>query len=235
MIVQVTDRETAISALQQVSEQGEGFESPGDDESHFLDLREVTVSSPRSTHAQRAALVRDLAPNPTAHLDGEDVAIKSERTRTSTSAISHPEARLWAHLFNVRYRKLLVGLAHAFDWPPEPGHRRHGPARLAYPSHFAEMYNLRAIAGVLVTLPLDHADPGGERAGPPFQMPYTLMLAHDEADRWRVHRDLLDASATLVARIRTGSGAGQPYIVALAQADEIERGQVDLLIGATAP
>ena len=236
VIVQVTDRETAISALQQVSEQGEGFESPGDDESHFLRLRAMYRELAALTDAQRAALVRDLAPNPTTHLDGEDVAIKSERTRTSTSAISHPEARLWAHLFNVRYRKLLVGLAHVFDLAAESEDTAAtGPRGALINRSFAEMYNLRAIAGVLVTLPLDHADPGGERAGPPFQMPHTLMLAHDEADRWRLHRDLLDASATLVARIRTGSGAGQPYIVALAQADEIERGQVDLLIGATAP
>ena len=67
-------------------------------------------------------------------------------------------------------------------------------------------------------------------------MPHTLMLAHDEDDRWRLHRDLLDASATLAERLGAvdGAGAAQDYLTALGQADGIERDQVDALVVATA-
>jgi hypothetical protein len=187
------------------------------------------------SEAERAALVRDVATNPTTHLDGPDVGDPAEPD--TTSAISNPQARLWAHLFNVRYRKLLVSLSHAFELaedrsdPDAPG-----PRGTLINRSFGEMYHLRSIAGLLVALPLDHAKPDDKRAGPPFQMPHTLMLPHDEADRWRLHRDILDASATLTARIGAdGTGSGQQYITALAQADGIEREQVEQLIAGSRP
>jgi len=233
VIEEVTTRATAIAALRQVAEQGEGFGSPQEDESHFERLLEINRGLSALDDGDRAAIARPVAPNPTTHLDGADVATKAGRVATSTSAISNPEARLWAHLFNVRYRKLLVSISHAFELAAErAGAGTQGPRGTLINRSFSEMYNLRAIAGVLVGLPLDHADPGGERAGPPFQMPHTLMLPHDEPDRWRLHRDMLDASATLIDRLGVaGGGAGRAYATALAQADAIERGQVELLIG----
>jgi hypothetical protein len=217
--------------------QGEGFEQPQDeDESHFQRFLKIHVVLDELSEGDRKALVRDVATNPTTHLRGPDVGADPADTET-TSPIANPVARLWAHLFNVRYRKLLVCLAHAFELaedrtdPSSPGPR----GSLIHRS-FAEMYNLRSIAGLLVALPLDHDQPDGARAGPPFQMPYTLMLPHDEDDRWRLHRDLLDASATLAERIGGVDGAGpaQDYLTALAQADRIERDQVDVLIAGTA-
>lgn len=236
VIVTVADRASALDALQRVSEQGEGFDSPEEDASHFERFLEIHRGLSALDETARSALVRKLAPNPTTHLDGDDVAPPGERTPTSTTAISNPQARLWAHLFNVRYRKLLVSLSHTFELAgeraaPGPG----GPRGALINRAFGEMYNMRSIAGALVVLPIDHANPAGERAGPPFQMPYTLMLAQHEADRWRLHRDLLDASALLIERIGATGGAPRAYLTALAQADEIERGQLDLLIAAATP
>ena len=238
VIATVTSRATALEALRLIADQGEGFGSPEDDESHFDRFIEIHQQLSALGEAERRALVRLLAPNPTTHLDGRDVKPKERRTPTSTSAISNPEARLWAHLFNVRYRKLLVSLSHAFELAADRADSgAPGPRGTLINRSFAEMYNLRSIAGVLVGLALDHADPDGERAGPPFQMPHTLMLPHDEPDRWRLHRDMLDASATLLERITTGGGAvaGRAYADALIQADRIERDQVELLIGAPQP
>ena len=237
VIVTVTSRETALGALEQVGEQGEGFGSPDEDESHFERFLKIYVAIAPLSDSSQEALVHPVAPNPTTHLDGPDVRADPTDLKT-TSAISNREARLWAHLFNVRYRKLLVSLSHAFDLAEGRSDlRAPGPRGTLINRSFSEMYNLRSIAGLLVQLPLDHAAPGGKHAGPPFQMPHTLMLAHDEPDRWRLHRDLLDASATLVERITTadGAGAGQDYIRALAQADDIERAQVDQLIAGAPP
>ena len=65
-------------------------------------------------------------------------------------------------------------------------------------------------------------------------MPYTLALPSTEANRWRVHRDMLDAADRLYGQLRDAFGPdsdGQDYLAALAQRDQIERGQVEQLIG----
>ncbi len=237
VIATVDSRAAAIAALEQVGEQGEGFGLPQDeDESHFERFLKIYEELEVLSEEERGALVRDVATNPTTDLGGPDVSA-DPRDAETTSPIANPAARLWAHLFNVRYRKLLVSLSHAFELAEDrTDPRSPGPRGALIHRAFAEMYNLRSIAGLLVALPLDHATPDGARAGPPFQMPHTLMLPRDEDDRWRLHRDLLDASATLADRLGGVDGAGpaQDYLAALAQADRIERDQVDALIAATA-
>jgi hypothetical protein len=177
-----------------------------------------------------AGAVRPLATNPTTDLDGPDVGAAEDPA--TTTAIVHEEARLWAHLFNVRYRKLLVNLSHAFELSDDPGDRATlGPRGALVHRAFSEMYNLRAIAGRLVALPVDGARPGGPRAGPPFQIAHTLMLPPDDAGRWRLHRDVLDASSAMIERLRDAVPArGGEYLAALGQMDAIERRQVEQLI-----
>lgn len=237
VIEPVGSRDATIAALEHVGEQGEGFDLPQDaDESHFERFLKVYEEFEAIEEAEREALVRDVATNPTTDLSGPDVGSDPADAGT-TSPIANPAARLWAHLFNVRYRKLLVCLAHAFELaedrtdPASPG-----PRGSLIHRAFAEMYNLRSIAGLLVALPLDHAEPDAARAGPPFQLPHTLMLPHDEDDRWRLHRDLLDASTALADRLGTvdGAQAAGDYLTALAHADRIERDQVEALIAGTA-
>jgi hypothetical protein len=59
------------------------------------------------------------------------------------------------------------------------------------------MRRLRKIAGKLVQLPRD--DPlAVTRAGPPFELPYTLNLPDREEDRWRGHLDVSRASVWLI-------------------------------------
>ncbi|MGH3935770.1 MAG: ferritin-like domain-containing protein [Pseudonocardiaceae bacterium] len=235
LIVEVDSRAAAIAALAQVSEQGEGFEMPEDEnESHFRRFLAI-YRAMKALGAEVDNVVRPVATNPTTDPAAPDAGEPADAD--SPTSILHPEAKLWAHLFNVRYRKLLVNLSHAFELADDRTDRLTlSPRGALIHRTFAEMYNLRAIAGLLVRLPVDGADPAGPRAGPPFQMPYTLMLPHAEADRWRLHRDLLDAAATLVERLKavSGAGDGQDYLVALAQGDEIERGQTELLIAGSA-
>ena len=238
VISTVDSRESALAALAEVGEQGEGFEQPEDqDASHFERFLAIYEELDALSEPDRKAVVRDVATNPTTDLDGPDVGPEPDDA-SMTSPIANPEARLWAHLFNVRYRKLLVSLSHAFELAEERADAAApGPRGSLIHRAFGEMYNLRAIAGLLVAMPLDHDDPGGARAGPPFQMPHTLMVPNDEDDRWRVHLDLLDASATLAERVRAVADAGpaQDYLNALVQSDGIERDQVLTLIAAGGP
>jgi len=235
LIIEVDSRAAAITAVERVGEQGEGFETPeNENESHFRRFLAI-YRAMRALGAELDSVVRPVATNPTTDPAAQD---GGEWTDAGTStSIVHPEAKLWAHLFNVRYRKLLVNLSHAFELADDPSDRvTLSPRGALIHRTFSEMYNLRVIAGLLVRLPLDGNQPDGPRAGPPFQMPYTLMLPHAEDDRWRLHRDLLDAAALLTERLRelAGSGAGQDYLTALAHADEIERGQVEQLIAGSA-
>lgn len=235
LIIEVDSRAAAITALERVGEQGEAFDMPEDEnESHFRRFLAI-YRAMKALGDDVGKVVRPVAANPTTDPAEEDAG---EPTDADTpTSIVHPEAKLWAHLFNVRYRKLLVNLSHAFDLADDPSDRSTlSPRGGLIHRTFSEMYHLRAIAGLLVGLPVDGADPDGPRAGPPFQMPYTLMLPHAEDDRWRLHRDLLDAAARLRERLAKpdGSGDGQGYLVALAQWDEIERGQVEQLITGSA-
>lgn len=229
LIIEVGSRSAAISALQQVAEQGEGFEMPEDEnESHFRRFLAI-YRAMKALGDDVTKVVRPVATNPTT--DPAEATAGEPTDADTPTSIVHPEAALWAHLFNVRYRKLLVNLSHAFELADNATDSSAlSPRGALIHRTFSEMYNLRAIAGLLVGLPVDDADPDGARAGPPFQMPYTLMLPHAEDDRWRLHRDLLDAAARLIQRLRKPDGTGQGYLGALAQWDEIERGQVEQLI-----
>ena len=235
VILPADSRSTALTALRAIAEQGEGLETPEDEnDSHFI--RFLTVyRALKALGPGLADVVRPVAANPsTGEAEGGD----ADDLDTPTT-ITEPEARLWAHLFNVRYRKLLVSLSHAFELATDRTDLSALSPRGWLIHHcFAEMYNLRAIAGLLVRLPVSADEPDGARAGPPFQMPYTLALPSTEANRWRVHRDTLDAADRLYGQLRDAFGPdseGQAYLAAVAQLDQIERGQVELLIGAAPP
>jgi hypothetical protein len=85
---------------------------------------------------------------------------------------------------------------------------------------FAEMYNLRAMAGIVMDLPLDGATDAA-RAAPPFDMPYTLSLPDWDSDKWRMHRDLITASKALSAKIRTAGDAQPDFLQALDDNDDL--------------
>ena len=65
----------------------------------------------------------------------------------------------------------------------------------------------------------------------------TPGLPSTEANRWRVHRDTLDAADRLYASCAAfgPDSEGQDYLAAVAQLDQIERAQVELLIAAAPP
>jgi hypothetical protein len=235
LILRVDSRASAIAALEQVGEQGEGLETPPDEnESHFRRFLAIYRALEALDEDERAAVVRRVAANPTTDPAEAD---EDPDDPDSRSSILNPVAKRWAHLFNLRYRKLLIDVTHAFQLADDPSDAATlSPRGALIHRTFAEMYNLRAIAALLVRLPLDAGDPTGARAAPPFQMPYTLKLPAEEADRWQLHRDLLDTAAAVIADLEADSEAGgRDYLAALAQADDLERAQLDLLIAASTP
>jgi hypothetical protein len=139
------------------------------------------------------------------------------------NVITAPLTFYYAHLLNVRYRLLLSALNHALhlygalDATNEPTARGDVITMI-----FSEMYKIRSLASVLVTLPVRlDTPPENAAAGPPFQMPYTLDIPQQESDRWRWHRDMLIASRhilDLIATLETDARR-QGYVAALKESD----------------
>lgn len=146
--------------------------------------------------------------------------------------ITHPEALSWGHLFNLRYRMLLVNVASAFRLASPLDNTESTTARGALINRaFAEMYNLRAIAGMLVQLPLDQDSVSGLQAGPPFEMPYTLDLPEHPHDRWIQQRELFCASQDLVARTKQlAPPKRRQYLIALEDSDRLALDQIEKII-----
>ena len=111
------------------------------------------------------------------------------------------------------------------------------PARLADPPLLRRDVQPAGLAGLLVRLPVAPTSRMA-RGRPTVPDALHLGLPSTEANRWRVHRDTLDAADRLYGQLRGTFGPdsdGQAYLAAVAQLDQIERAQVELLIGAAPP
>jgi hypothetical protein len=114
---------------------------------------------------------------------------------------------------------LLMFLAHSFAIEGGSGKAASNSKGLLISWAFGEMYNLRSIAEVLMSLPI--ASAGGKFAGPPFEMPSSLDLAPREPNRWRTHRDLLLASQYYIDELlgRPAASAQETYLRGLHSAN----------------
>lgn len=210
LLLPVTSRTEALAAIKAISTQGEACPDDNEDApSHFARFMGIYNQFPKMENwASRPA-----PQNPIVATDftgeGEDV-----------TPITDPEAKLWATLFNVRYQMLLTSLLHTFDYPSNlDASSQMTPRGLLIHATFGEMYNLRAIAMLLVQTPL-HPGDSLNVAGPPFQMPYTLDLPLDDVDRWRVHLDLFQSAGCLICDLLdTAPAARHTYLQALREGD----------------
>jgi hypothetical protein len=145
------------------------------------------------------------------------------------NVIRDREAALWAGLANVRYRMLLASLIHAFATEGASDGEKRSPRGLLISWSFGEMYHLRCISDILMSLPL--AKDSKLFSGPPFEMPYTLGISDREQDRWRLHRDLILASRQYSTSLLSISSSHTSYLKALIDLDRKSLDQVQTLIG----
>lgn len=223
LVMPLASRDDAVAALSAVAEQGEAPDASQDmGRSHFTRFLEIYHGMKRAGK-EGWSPARPVAVNPYVSLDpdldepGDAVTAGVARA----SLIVDREAAQWARLHNVRYRMLLSYLHHSFLL--DGGAVATGassPRGAIINATFGEMYNLRALSELLMQMPLDARHPEAGNAGPPFQMPYTVDLPYGEADRWRLHLDLLDAAASLVDALgRHAAPARQRYLAAMTESD----------------
>lgn len=207
IIERVRTRSQAKDALAKISEQGEAAGSASG--SHFARFSAIKkdFQEAKQKNGKNWEPTHKVVADPHTRLP-------NEKRRESASTILWPLSEKWANLFNLRYRMLLTYLSQSYQLARDgsQGRLRGGVIHKV----FGEMYNLKTIAGILVRLPLRNpADP--RRAGPPFQMPYTLVLPLDAINRWQLHRDLIDGTLELIADLRS-FGSGVPEELALLKA-----------------
>ena len=226
IVAQMATRTDAIAALRDVAGQGEAEHlKPRDkmEDSHFDRFAKIF-------RAYQAILKKDPDWSPSRPVPTNPFTGEAKYAPAHATPITGKEALAWASLFNIRYRMLLSLLTYTFHVPrdtPESAHPRRAPILSRI---FGEMFNLKAIAGILVRLPL--GDPRQTaRAGPPFEMPYTLTPPLPEENFWRMQLDLLSASRDLVETLldsKTGGKVKAPadagrYLHALRDADRRSR------------
>jgi hypothetical protein len=229
LVQPVSNRDEAVAALAAIGKQGEAlfYDEDSDERSHFrrfLDIyREFPDLKAEWTPTRRVP----TNPKTVQNLNANQVVVKPSALKAREAAalpvsttLTHPESDTWGHLFNLRYRMLLTYLSHAYQLAGAMGQGDAlTPRGLIINRTFGEMYNVRAISNILVELPLDNSGSGAV-AAPTFEMPYTLDLPDTEADRWRLHRDLLEASLHLVRKLRSDyPGRHTDYLRALEDLD----------------
>lgn len=226
LVLPLTCRDDAYNSLKEIAEQGEApdIAENADLPSHFerflsifKSMSKLMEEEPGWNPARNVAVCPFV---PGKDEKGEVLPSENVNTKYEKDAIINPEARSWAHLFNVRYRMLLNYLAHSFLL--DDGFNNSGsvsPRATVINATFGEMYNLRSIANVLVKLPL--GGKSDKNAGPPFLIPYTLNLPTGEPNRWREHKDMIEATAIIISDLlpHIKNEANLKYLHSLREAD----------------
>ncbi len=193
IIARMATRTEAIAALRDVAGQGESPRQRDGDKSepsHFDRFAQVFREMKR---------IQEDDPDwsPTRHVPTNPIILDPTRIIAESTHITAEPSRTWASLFNVRYRMLLTYLTHTYRMTRPTVGEDDGVYGAVIVKIFGEMYNLKTLAGILVRLPLVKAeDP--RRAGPTFQMPYTLTLPNSDIDCWKQARDLVSSSQELI-------------------------------------
>ena len=230
MVFQMASRTEALDALKEVAGQGEAPHLRGrlkEEPSHFdrfldvyQDMETVSGWSP----------TRECPTNPVTSIVGEE----TDKINKRKTLIKSEYSRTWAELFNLRYRMLLTCIAHSFrlqrhSRPDVPDVRSATLHRT-----FGEMYNIKTISQILFRLPLTDDRKDGRRAGPPFQIPYTLALPDDDADCWQLQRDLLVSAVSLATGLlEKARGEDGRYLATQLNLDQQTIRWIDTLQGQT--
>lgn len=217
LIREIGGRAEAVTALQLIGEQGEGPDGAAaghlPEPSHFDRFFEIYEAFPETDPNVGPVPwkpARAVPTNPNTLADPDpDPEIEAGR-------ITEPTSRLWAQLFNVRYRLLLLDLAHFLHLPDplkDPATGAVTPRGRLRQWALLEMRGtgVRGLRGLAVQLTSLPRRPGGgsDVAGAPFELPYTLALPAQERDRWRLHLTLLDGSAWLVQQLEQAGGPNE--------------------------
>lgn len=231
----LASRAQAVAALREIAEQGEATTLADGERSHFLRFLAIYDEWRRLEGELDFAPARPVATNPIVE---DSIASPASPAPPATgrarTVITHPVTFYWGHLLNLRYRLLLGALTHLFQLSAAcPAEARPAARGVLIGLVFGEMYKLRAISSLLVELPVCAGVPvTREAAGPPFEMPYTLLIPAGEPERWRWHRDTLVAARGLLGHLAPHDPR---FVAALRDGDAELIHRIDLILAGLEP
>jgi hypothetical protein len=208
LVYPINNSKDMIDALTAIGLQGEGgptSASPNRD-SHFWRFFKIYRAFPDAATGQLPwQPVLPVAVNPNTTDAPADPSLlypeeKEVENELAKGRITNPQTRLWAQLFNNRYRILLSCLIHALsiDVSSKPAAAYQHDTLIDWA--FEEMFNIHDLSDVLNGLTrTDNAADGN--AGATFELPFTLSLSIDDQDPWRTQRDILLAASFLYDKI----------------------------------
>jgi hypothetical protein len=180
-------RSSALGAIHWIMLQGEGLSGSGcaANDSHFC--RFIGIYNDLEDNPALAAAARHVPLNPVVR-DSH----RMEPVGSDAEFITHPESKLWAQLFNVRYQMLLLDVLLALSTSRDTAPDLRSDLT-AWAGRY-EMEFLKQIGQLLPTLP---RHPGSKRlrAGAPFEI---AQFPSDATKRWDQQRVLMKGSAQLV-------------------------------------
>ena len=197
LVSPVATRRQAVKALTKLAVQGEGprfgallGQKREEEPCHFERLIEVFRGFKEAEKAGWCPSL-PLATNPT----------MVRRANNDESYISSDRSRAWASLCNVRYKILLLSLMHTFKLARVTRHNEPSLRTVMMHRVFGEMYNLKAIARMLIEMPMTDSAGDQRRVGPPFEVPRDHSLPPNEIDCWYMHIDTLGHARDLAREI----------------------------------
>lgn len=194
-ILKVVDRKTANMAIDSIIVNGEG--SPGQREgSHYDTFLKMRVELNTEILAQADfEPARLVVPNPhTSNYYHRDVP----ETQTIT-LIKNIDAKRVAELFNACYEIVLLMLSQLYSFGGESLQERDA---LRQASRQLMTSALRPIAEILTQMPATATkDPNHGNAGPTFELYGDLQLSTQQAGRWLVLNERLDAVINEAAKL----------------------------------
>jgi hypothetical protein len=207
-------RDDAKNALDEIGEQGEGPGQPTEatTPSHFDRFIKIYQEYPETDEQMGPVEWTPFRPVPT---NPNTLISPSSDGHLEGGRITDRVSRLWAQLSNVRYRMLLLDMAHALhlEGPMEESNGSPTMRGNLRDWAFFEMRGegfagLRGLSQRLVQLPLKVGVASQEQAASlPFELPYTLALPDRDLDRWRLHLALIEGARSLIAQIERDSGS----------------------------
>jgi hypothetical protein len=212
LVRKIATRADALRALRDIGVQGEGWAGNDGDDTHFARFLRIFRDFPEEGKPGGPppawVPVRAVPDNPTTDPD----------RRGHITPITDKDALAWAHLFNLHYRMLLYTIDHSLRvgkaTVPIAGEAIPTRRILLAWGRRQMTSGLHEIAVKLTELP---SGKGGV-AAPPFELPYTLAVPDRAADRWLLHRDMIETSGTLLATLRDRTT--NPILARLTRLDE---------------
>ncbi len=236
LVAPLLSRDDAYNALSEIAEQGEGMDTKEETTpSHFERFLHIYKEYKAILAETNNTFVpsRNVATNPYVGSKANIPEVPESSItaiEVESDKITDPEAILWSNLSDIRYRLLLNFLNHSFLL--DNGYNNSGsfsPRGMIINSAFGEMYNLRSLATILVQTPINkNKDVMG---GPPFTLPYTFDLPFGEHNRWRLHRDLLEASHNIILELKRFKD--QPHIQYLNGLQEADQKLLQAIVDLT--